>query len=453
MLHMLPQGSHWWRQADCMAMTWNYKQFHVPFFQPAIYNLQSTNGNVAGEFPLFYFIAAQFSNPELALRLMHSIIFLCGILAVYFIAFYFLKRTLLSVFCSILLFTSPLLVFYGNNFLSDVPALSCAFIGWAIFLNQHKKENLFWILIAFLSFAIAALLKASEAIHFALLFAFLFTFKTQNSRFKTTIALAFSSSLLFVGWYFYAKHYNKHNHDHYYFLSISPIWKLSLQDIGLAIWRMLVSNSKNYFWRPTSIVILLSTFFLIKHWKKLNADLRFFIMSSFIVVALYILFFYQKLIGHEYYYVPFFIGFLFLIIGLLKVYNAFHSENIFAHTLLFLCLIPNIIFCRNFVTEKCSDTLTNGYYSSVAMQDFLEKNGVTKDKIVISLPDDSPNKTLYQIKRKGYTEFNDYMFLLKNKKADFLLLRMDCFIHAEKFKPYQTDSIGNFNGIVLYKLK
>ena len=68
-------------------------------------------------------------------------------------------------------------------------------------------------------------------------------------------------------------------------------------------------------------------------------------------------------------------------------------------------------------------------------------------------PDDLPNKTLYQIKRKGYTEFNDYLFLLKNKKADFLLLRMDCFIYAEKFKPYQTDSIGNFNGIVLYKLR
>jgi hypothetical protein len=159
------------------------------------------------------------------------------------------------------------------------------------------------------------------------------------------------------------------------------------------------------------------------------------------------------MIGHEYYYVPFFVLILFGLIGLLKVYNLFHSENIFAHTLLFLCLIPNLLFCCNFTTEKCSDNLPNGYYSSAAMQDFLEKNGVTKDKIVISLPDDSPNKTLYQIKRKGYTEFNDYMFLLKHKKADYLLLRMECFIHAQKFKPYQTDSIGNFNGIVLYKLR
>ncbi len=453
MLQLLPQGSHLWRQADCMAMTWNYKQFQLPFLQSACYNLQSINGNVAGEFPVFYFLAAKFSDTEFALRLIHTIIFLSGILSVYFISFYFLERTLLSIFCALLIFTSPLLVFYGNNFLSDVPALSFALIGWAFFLSNYKNEKLFWILISFLCFSMAALLKASEAIHIVLLFLFLIRFRSQKSKINLFFVFAFIAWLLVLGWYIYAKHYNKLNHDHYYFLSISPIWKLSLHDIGLAIWRMVVSNSKNYFWRPTSIAILCSIYFLIKHWKKLNEDLHFFIVGSFTLVALYILFFYQKMIGHEYYYIPFFVCFLFLIIGLLKVYNLFHSENIFLHTFLFLCLVPNIIFCKNFVEEKCSDNLPNGYYSSVAMQEFLEKNGVTKDKIVISLPDDSPNKTLYQIKRKGYTEFNDYLFLLKNKKADFLLLRLDCFIYAEKFKPYQTDSLGNFNGIVLYKLR
>ncbi|HUM52616.1 MAG TPA: hypothetical protein PK431_12410 [Chitinophagales bacterium] len=453
MLQLLPQGSHLWRQADCMAMTSNYKQFQLPFLQSATYNLQSVNGNVAGEFPLFYFLAAKFSNPDYALRCMHTSILFIGILSVYFIAFYFLERTLLSIFCALLIFTSPLLVFYGNNFLSDVPALFFALLGWSFFLNHHKKENLFWMLFAFLCFAMASLLKASESINFVLLLLFLFRFRNGESKFKPKISLLLFTFLLFFAWYIYAKHYNKINHDHYYFLSISPIWKLNLQDIGLAIWRMVVSNSKNYFWRPTSMAVLCSVYFLIKHWKKLNEDLRFFILSSFTLVALYILFFCKKMIGHEYYYVPFFVCFLFLIIGLLKVYNLFYSENIFAHTFLFLCLIPNVIFCKNFVEEKCSDNLPNGYYSSAAMQDFLEKNGVTKDKIVISLPDDSPNKTLYQIKRKGYTEFNDYLFLLKNKKADFLLLRMDCFIYAEKFKPFQNDSLGNFNGIVLYKLR
>lgn len=133
MLHLLPQGSHLWRQADCLAMMQNYQQFQLDFFQPATYNLQSVNGNVAGEFPVLYFIAAQFKNAAFVLRFMHTFIFLSGMLATYFISFFFLQRRYLSVICSLLLFTSPLLIFYGNNFLSDVPALSVAFIGWAFF--------------------------------------------------------------------------------------------------------------------------------------------------------------------------------------------------------------------------------------------------------------------------------------------------------------------------------
>lgn len=449
MLHLLPQGSHLWRQADCLAMMQNYQQFHLDFFQPATYNLQSLNGNVAGEFPIFYFIAAQFKNAAFALRLMHTFIFLSGMLATYFISFFFLQRRYLSVICSLLLFTSPLLIFYGNNFLSDVPALSVAFTGWAIFLYANKKENLFWLLVSFLCFALASLLKASEMINFVI--AFILTIKTK--KINPTLLIPYSLLLIPLAWYYYAKQYNLQNYDHYYFLNISPIWKLSLHDIGLGAWRMVVSLSNNYFWRPTSVLLILSVYFLIRHWEKLDAALRMAIATSFAIVLLYIILFYQKMIGHEYYYTPFFIFILFALIGILKTYNFFHAENVFTHTAIFLFLIPNLIFCKNFVAEKLTDNIPNGYLSSEGMQIFLGKNGVTEDKILISLPDDSPNKTLSQLKRKGYTQFNDYMFMLQHKKADYMLLGLDCYIHAEKLKPYATDSLGNFNGFVLYKLK
>ena len=449
MLHGVPQGAHVWRQSDCMAMTQNYQQFNLPFLQPATYNLQSVNGNVAGEFPVFYFIAAQFKNAVFALRFIHTIIFFAGILATYFIAFYFLQRRFLSMLCPMLLFTSPLLVFYGNNFLSDVPALSFAFIGWAIFLNAHKKENLLWLTIAFLCFAFAGLLKASEMINFAI--AFIFVIKSRKISIKFLLPFAFC--LLPLCWYFYAKQYNKQNYDHYYFLSISPIWQLSIQEIGLAFWRMTVANAKNYFWMPTSIVLLISSYRLIRRRNRLGDELLTIISASFIVVVSYILFFLQKMIGHEYYYIPFFIFILFFVIGLLKVYNSYHAENVFTHTALVLLLIPNIIFCKSFVNEKLSYYSNNPHLSTNEMQVFLEKNGVTKDKIIISLPDFSPNQSLFQLKRKGYTQFNDYIYMLQHKKADYMLLGLDCYIHAEKLKPYVKDSIGNSNGFVLYKLK
>ena len=446
---MQPQGAHLWRQADCMAMTQNYLQFQLSFFQPATYNLQSTNGNVAGEFPIFYFIAAQFKNPVFALRLTHTLVFIAGILATYFITFYFLGRRLLSIFCSVLMFTSPLLVFYGNNFLSDVPALSFAFIGWAFFLYSYKKEKLFWIYIAFFCFTFTTLLKASEAIHFAI--AFLFVIKTSKINLKSFFPFTFF--IIPLLWYFYAKTYNEQNHDSYYFLSVFPIWKLSFYDIGLGIWRMIISNSKNYFWQPTSILLILSAYYLIKNWRKLDTELRILISASFIFVVLYILFFYQKMIGHEYYYVPFFAFVLFGIIGLFKVYNTYYSENIFSHTFIFLGLLLNIIYCRNFVSEKLTIPMYNGHLSSNEMQLFLEKNGVSKNKTIISLPDDTPNKTLFQLKRKGFTEFNNYEVVLNENKADFMIVAMEFANQQKALKPYLNDSIGFFNGFVLYKLK
>ena len=159
------------------------------------------------------------------------------------------------------------------------------------------------------------------------------------------------------------------------------------------------------------------------------------------------------MIGHEYYYVPFFIFLLFGIIGILKIYNLFHAENVFTHTFAYIFLMLNIIYCKNFVEEKRSDTLYNGYLSSNEMQLFLEKNGVSQDKSIISLPDDSPNKTLYQLKRKGFTEFNDYESILKDKKADFLIVENNFAQQHTLLEPYLKDSIGNFNGFVLYKLK
>ncbi len=220
MLNMLPQGSHLWRQADCMAMTQNYQQFHLPFFQPETYNLQSVNGKVAGEFPVFYFIASQFKNAAFALRLIHTLLFLSGILATYFIAFYFLQRRFLAIICSLFLYTSPLLVFYGNNFLSDVSALSVAFIGWAIFLYAYKKENLFFISLAFLCFTLAGLLKASELINLAIVIVFLFNHKNKKSVFIGSLLWTVGCGLIIFCWYNYAKQYNQLNQDSYYFLNI-----------------------------------------------------------------------------------------------------------------------------------------------------------------------------------------------------------------------------------------
>lgn len=449
MLFLLPKGAHLWRQADCMAMAQNYRQFHLPFLQPETYNLESMHGKVAGEFPIFYFVAAKFSNTVFALRLMHTLCFIFGIIGIYFVALYFLQRRFLTLVACWLLCTSPLLFFYGNNFLSDVPALSFAFIGWAFFLYAQKQENFRLFIVAFLSFAFSGLLKASECLNFALAFLFLIRFK------KLTIKsfLLFGFSLFPIVWYSYAKQYNLENHDKYYFLSISPIWKLSFYDMGLGIWRIVISNGKNFFWRPTSILLFASLALVIKHRKHLDADLRWLLYSSGGMILLYILLFYQKMIGHEYYYIPFFIFIIFAVIAIFKTYNRYHSENVFSHTLLCLFLIPNLIFCKNYIAEKLTFSNYNSYLASVEMQHFLDQHGVSESKSILSLPDESPNITLYLLKRKGYTEYNNYVAVAQQQQADFILLGNIKNTMKNKLQPFLSDSIATYNGFTLYKVK
>jgi len=106
-----------------------------------------------------------------------------------------------------------------------------------------------------------------------------------------------------------------------------------------------------------------------------------------------------------------------------------------------------------YTAEKQTDTYYNKNLASDEMQHFLLSKGVSQFKTLISIPDETPSQTLYFIKRKGYTEFNNYTAILKNRQADFLILADDTWKEKASLKPYLNDSIGNFHGITLYKLK
>jgi Dolichyl-phosphate-mannose-protein mannosyltransferase len=451
---MPPQGSHLWRQTDCMAMVWNYKLYDLPFFQPATFNLQSLHGNVAGEFPVFYYIAAQFERPEFVLRLLHTIIFISGILSVYFIAFYFLKNTWLAVVSTLLLFTSPLLVFYGNNFLSDVPAWSFAMLGWAIFLpaNRSGKTSLF--LLAFLFFAFAALLKASHAFNFAIAFFFQFSGYRSNFVLRTSYIknlIPYSLLLLPASWYLYAKQYNATNHDTYYFLSIFPVWKMSLYDIGLTGWRLLISWSGNYFWRPLAVLLIAAIGFIASKNKWHDPELKKIVAISFLLTLLYLVLFFERMKLHEYYYVFFFVFGVFAVIAVCSLLLPY-TEKIYFRSFAVLFLALNSICCKNFIHQKMTCQPYNNILASEGFQKFLNENGCLKDKAIISWPDPSVNQSLYWMKRKGYTVYNRYYVIFKPGPAEFLVIsKPDQLENA--YRSFIADSLGTFHGVRLYKLK
>ena len=82
----------------------------------------------------------------------------------------FLKNKFWSHLITIFLFTSPVLVYYSNNFLTNVPALSFVFLGWNLLLKYFDSGKNRYLLYSIILLCIAALLKMTAAISLIALF-------------------------------------------------------------------------------------------------------------------------------------------------------------------------------------------------------------------------------------------------------------------------------------------
>src|ERR1051326_5297183 len=245
-LFLRPQSHHAWRQADCLSFTLNYYRENVNFFQPILHHCDS-NGSVKGitEFPILYFLIAQlwklFGYHEFIYRLVVMLIFFSSLFALQRMCMLWFKSIFWSTWLASFTFTSCILVYYANNFLTDVPALSFALWGW-YFLTQFYfsgSKKRFVVSIAF--FTLAALLKISSAIslvpvllYFLLEAVGLFKKDKDKIIFKD-VAFYFFSFLLFVlpvtAWYFYANWYSDTHRCAVFLIGILPIWNMNPANI------------------------------------------------------------------------------------------------------------------------------------------------------------------------------------------------------------------------------
>ena len=98
----------------------------MKFFQPEVHNLVSdgrTSGYAVGECPLFYYFIAGlykiFGQHDLIYRLVNTLLFFLGLFALYKMLEQWLGDSFWSMAVPVLLFTSPVVVYYANNYLTD----------------------------------------------------------------------------------------------------------------------------------------------------------------------------------------------------------------------------------------------------------------------------------------------------------------------------------------------
>ena len=141
-----PFGMHQGAQADRASIALNYAHESMNFLKPRVMENRSMNGITGMEFPIIAYAVAFFYNifeyNPFFYRLIEALLFLAGQYAAWKIAGFFITKITHRILFHILWVSSPILIFYSNNFLPEVPALSLSLLAWYQFFRYYLLHNL-----------------------------------------------------------------------------------------------------------------------------------------------------------------------------------------------------------------------------------------------------------------------------------------------------------------------
>ena len=475
-----PQSVHVWRQTNCLSLTQNYYQHDLPFLQPEMHNQfgnGGTSGKAVGEFPIIYYLVAQlwdfFGKHEWIFKLVQILIFFTGTLALFSTLKYLFKNYFWAAFVSLLVFTSPMIVFYGPNFLPDVPALALVFIAWYFvirFTRNRRQHNLWW---SALFFCLAMLLKVTSAISFIALggwVVFELIFQQNQQRifnFKIKHFLPFVLSLLpVIAWYFYADYYNSVNQGHFSVHGIWPIWNITEENFLRVIDVQRKIYFKQLFWPVAQYLTVAIWLFLLITIKRMKPVFRYFVLVLPAGFIMQVLFWFQILDYHDYYMIN-------LVVVLVAVWTIFVIQfralnlsrylKYAVYGFFTLFFVWNVVTCREHLQIRyrgwMNAPFTKFHQALLEIEPLFKRLGISKDDKVISLPDTSINSTLYYMNRKGYTTFGsdfskkETFYRRIEQGAKYLIVNDSTILSSEVLQPFVKNKIGKFENVSVYDIR
>jgi hypothetical protein len=104
---------------------------------------------------------------------------------------------------------------------------------------------------------------------------------------------------------------------------------------------------------------------------------------------------------------------------------------------------------------KDYNTFNKDYYD---VEPYLRSIGIKRDDLVVSVPDQSPNVTLYLMNQIGFTEcYNTESFNINHfvygEGAKYLIIADSSYLHNPLYQPFckAENKIGEYKSISIYK--
>jgi len=508
-LWLRPQSIHQWRQTDCLQMAHNYLTESWNLFSPSIHNYFSdgeTSGKTAGEFTiLYYFVAALwkvFGEHEVIFRIVTIGIFFIGLFALHDLLKKILNDNYWALAIPFFLFTSPLLIFYSNNFLTNVPAFCSVLIGWNFFYQYYSGKQIKYLYIAAGFFTLGGLLKVTAYISFiALGGIYFFDFLKKHvlkkeMRIFPVLKLGLPpfliSLLLVASWYLYVTYFTGIHGGKHTFNGIWPIWKMTYEEF-IGIKKFITEIIIHQVFSIYSLCLLLGLCaLLLIDFKKLNKFILAMLLLLIIGGLSFLLLWFQALEHHDYYVINLIILPLFVLIGFVwhlkdnypKIFNSKITKILFSIFLAYnVAYAANNIRMRYWSVFNPSGKITGMFAekpeidfwwwtgnddSLKALNDIEAYNrslGIKKEDLVAYIPDQSFGVSLYLINQKGWTSgfgignFTDHNSAEKlkdkidNKKLRYLFVGDATILDNKYLKSFLAHPIGSYKGVTIFSLQ
>lgn len=420
-----PQGVHQWRQADCLSFTDNFFLDNRPFLEPALhYQGYDGTGQTISEFPIIYWTVGNIwkitGRQEWVFRALVLFLFYLGLFSLFRIAEGILRHSFWALILVLGLFSSTYLAYYANNFLADVPALSLALVAWYFIFQYYRKGLYVFLVLGSLFFLLAGLLKISAALSFLALF-FSYILRNGPIAFLKWAAdmrvpgTPFRIYCHFIGvltgwaiWYSYARWYNLQHNYGIFLIGILPIWECDWDSLRKVLYGLLI-HWRQHFFRDEMHVLSLMVF----GWLLYNRNhITGFARSLFLLVTGgvlgFLMLFFQVFDNHDYYALNLLIFFPVFWLVFLVQCKARYPEWFSALWIqLFACVL--ILHCADFTRRRMlsryerPDYNHTGPYENITP--WLRQMGIQREDRVISVPDGSPNASLYLMDQKGWSDF------------------------------------------------
>jgi hypothetical protein len=500
-----PYSIHQWRQVDGLSYAQNFHKGDASFFESEVHWLsEEGNGKTVSEFPIIYYLVSIlwtiFGKSHIWLRVINVLLVYIGLFSLFKISMDLVKSFFWACFIPIFLFTSPILIYYGNNFLMNAPAFGLALTGASLliryFFIKNKQKYLYWGVFVFV---LAGLLKVTALISLVAILAVwliniiskqkIFKFKNENNKYRIieTIAFLFITIIVFI-WYKYTSSYNAQNISGMFLQDIFPIWDLdkeAINDILLNLYHNLVP----YYFNITALSVIFGLFVSLFFMKKYISKYMFaIVIITLIGIILFMLLWFKAFTVHDYYMINLliFIPFVLLtfITALSKTKMSFLLYNrkfkIFTCIALAFLIYNSAIKTRirydanqfwvkhSVIVEKSNIdywkwyhwNYTTTYKALESITPYLRSLNIEREDRVISIPDQSPNITLYLMDQRGYTDFGYSGYQGKERiehfislGAKYLIINDASFLEKDYLKSFQRKRIGVYENVQIFDLR